>query len=322
MSDIMRNNPEAAALAITEPSMRPTTVPTGPARDDAPIAEQHIPATSSTAEVLRTVPEAVGATQHQMGQREMRRTDIASAHRPLTPEQLELFRIVAEDHFLVPFLEKRAHPPGAWGTDLPKRLSLDSAHRQVLDDYKLVRSGTTTWTELAAEHHVAVSTLTRRKSEAIDWLATARFILFRNPLRWNLSGLLRSHGDETVKAQLEAEADVQCDVFDQIQRSPFPPHFPVPLRHDDDQRLSNHHKDLLGWAARSLQGKRQLHLTAQSAIGKPSTIDLTPHLDLQPADEMIGSLEVELEQLHRAIQHYEVQAGERLQQLRWRGQQA
>ncbi len=240
--------------------------------------------------------------------------------RPLTPEQLELFRIVAEDRFLVPFLERRAHPPAAWGTGLPKRLGLDPLHRQSLDDYRLVRSGVTTWTQLAAERNLAVSTLTRRKSEALDWLATARFILFRNPERWNISSLLRSRGDEGVRAQLEAEADVQCDVFDQMQRSRFAPYFPIRLRDDDNRRLDDHHKDLLGWAARSLQGRRQLHLTAQSAIGKPSTIDLTPNLDFQPADAMRGTLEEELEQLRLAIGHYEVQAQERLQQLRRGGQ--
>jgi hypothetical protein len=194
-------------------------------------------------------------------------------------------------------------------------------HRQSLDDYKLVRSGETTWTQLAAKRDVSVSTLTRRKSEAIDWLATARFILFRNPGRWNLSNLLRSHGDESVQARLEAEADVQCDVFDQTQRSPFAPHFPVRLKDDDNRRLSNHHKDLLGWAARSLRGKRQLHLSAQSAIGKPSIIDLTPHLDFQPEDAMHGTLEEELEQLRQAILHYEALAQERLNQLRRGGGQ-
>jgi hypothetical protein len=265
------------------------------------------------------IQSVVPIGQQQTEHLHFRRTDIASERRPLTAEQLELFRIAAEDHFLVPFLERRARTPGAWNPDFPKRLALDRIHRESLDDHKLVRSGITTWTRLAAERDVAASTLTRRKSEAIDCLATARFILFRNPARWNISSLLRSRGDERVTAQLEAEADAQCDVFDQIQRSPFAPHFPVPLRVDDERRLGDHHKDLLGWAARSLRGRRQLHLTAQSAIGKPSTIDLTPNLDFQPADAMQGTLEEELEQLRLAIDHYEVLARERIRQLRGGG---
>jgi len=245
-----------------------------------------------------------------------RGTAIASTRLPLTAAQLQLFRGEAEDRFLVPFLVKRARTPAAWGTALPRRLGLDVAHRKSLDDHELVESGSTSWTRLAAERGVAVSTLTRRRSEALDWLATARFLLFRNPERWNLSPLLRCRGNEHIRAQLEVEADVQCDVFDQTQRAPFPPHVPVRLKDDDPRRLSDHHKDLLGWAARSLQGRRRLHLTAQAAIGQPSTVDLTPHLDLQPATAMRGSLEEELEQLRLAIQRFEHLAVLRLQQVR------
>ena len=292
------------------------------ARDETPDTDRNTVAGHSAAEVLPAVPGApdetcAGASVTYLSQDHLTSTQRPpQPRRPLTPEQLELFRAVVEDRFLVPFLEKRAHSQVAWGTDVPKRLSLDPIHRQSLDDYRLVCSGATTWTKLAAKRDVSVSTLTRRKGEAIDWLATARFILFRNPRRWNLSDLLRSHGEESVKAQLEAEADVQCDVFDQTQPSPFAPHFPVRMRADDNHRLSDHHKDLLGWAARSLLGKRQVHLSAQSAIGKASTIDLTPHLDFQPEDAMHGTLEEELEQLHQAIRLYEVLAQERLNQFR------
>jgi hypothetical protein len=67
---------------------------------------------------------------------------------------------------------------------------------------------------------------------------------------------------------------------------------------------------------RSLQGRRHLHLTAQAALGKPSTIDLTPHLDLQPTSAIRGTLEEELEELDQAIRHYEQLAAQCLQQLR------
>ena len=62
-----------------------------------------------------------------------------------------------------------------------------------------------------------------------------------------------------------------------------------------------------------------LQFALVGTVGKPSTIDLTPNLDFQPAGAMQGTLEEELEQLRLAIDHYEVLARERIHQLRGGG---
>jgi hypothetical protein len=69
------------------------------------------PSFSAHSPYIKSVPPST--SQQQMGHSYLRRTDIYSERRPLTPEQLNLFRTVVEDRFLVPFLEKRARTPAA-----------------------------------------------------------------------------------------------------------------------------------------------------------------------------------------------------------------
>lgn len=235
---------------------------------------------------------------------------------PLTSAELESLRDYVERAFLVPFLTRRGVTPPAWGADLPPRLSLTQTHLQILRDNELVERDALSWRKLAEERRLSVSTLTRRFSSAQDWLGTTRFLLFRDPGRWNLNELLRSRGDAQVRARLEAEADAQCEVFDQTRRASFTPYVPVPLRRDDPRRLSDVHRDLLGWAARSLRGPRALYLAVQGATGKPSTVNLTPHLDLQPPAAAQGTLHEREIQLNEALERFEQLARQRLEEQR------
>src|SRR4051812_47480749 len=71
-----------------------------------------------------------------------RREETATVHehRPaLTLEQLEQLCAYIENHFLLPFLARRARNPADWVPDLPRPLSLSAAHLQILEDNKLVR---------------------------------------------------------------------------------------------------------------------------------------------------------------------------------------
>lgn len=245
-----------------------------------------------------------------------RRQQDALQHHGLSDQQRDQLIAYTRNHFVLPFLKARGAIHPTWPREAASlsRLGLDERHLTSLKDKARVDAKETTWTRLAQDRGVATSTLTRAYDKAEDLVEITCYVLFQNPEVWNINELLLAKGHPEVRARHFAEADALCHIIDQTRPAKVPSRFPIP--ETGAERLDDHHKDLLGYAARSLHGKRTHYLLLQGATGKQSSVNLTPNLDDQPDAEMRGSLEDELHQLGLALAHYEWIAQRRLRQLR------
>ena len=205
-----------------------------------------------------------------------------------SPDDLRTVSNGVDAVFLLPLLRQRGRPQKGWGRQIPlPRLALSSVHLKALADAQHCQQEGISWSRLAERRQVATSTLTRPCNEAVARLAIARFLLFRNPRRFHIGELFLDPGDQRTLLQLLTEADVQCDVFDQIKRAPFAPHFPHLMKPSDPGRLSDRDRDLLGRAAQSFTGNRLTALSVQAVRAQLSTLDLAPRLTARDYDSQV-----------------------------------